>query len=363
MSTQRPLIIVDAHLDIAYNHVVHQRDFRQPALKTRQMEDNRPERLKDRGLATVGLPDVLLGRIGVAFGTLFAEPANSPYLQTGQISYQNAAQAYQIAMTQLDYYHRLADHDNRIILIKTQADLKRVLASWTEDKQVGEHKLGLMISMEGSDPVIEPKQVEEWYERGVRAIGLAWINTRYAGGTGFPGPLTRLGYELLGTMGDLKMILDLSHIAEKAYYEAIDEYVGPIIASHSNPRRFYESDRNLSDDMIRRLAERDGVIGAVMLNKFINGSWQRTDPRDKVRIEHLVDIIDYVCQLVGDAKHVGIGSDMDGGFGAESIPYPMNTITDEWMLKDLLAKRYDADDVQAILGGNFLRILEQSLPS
>lgn len=363
MSTQHPLIIVDAHLDIAFNHVVHHRDFRRPALKTRQMEDNRPEQLKDRGLATVGLPDVLLGRIGVAFGTLFAEPANSPFIKTGQISYQNAAQAYQIAMSQMDYYHRLADQDDRVILVKTQADLKTVLASWADDKQVGEHKLGLMISMEGADPVIEPKQVEEWYERGVRAIGLAWINTRYAGGTGHPGPLTREGHELLGTMGDLNMILDLSHIAEKAYYEAVDEYVGPIIASHSNPRRFYESDRNLSDDMIRRLAERGGVIGAVMLNKFINGSWQRTDPRDKVRIEHLVDIIDYICQLVGDARHVGIGSDMDGGFGAESIPYPMNTITDEWMLKDLLAKRYDAADVQAILGGNFLRILEQSLPS
>jgi membrane dipeptidase len=362
MSAQHPLIILDAHLDIAFNHVVHGRDFRQPALKIRQMEDNRPEKLKDRGLATVGLPDVLLGRVGVAFGTLFVEPAASPYLAPGQTGYQNTAQAYNQAMAQLDYYHRLVDDDGRVILIQTQADLKMVLASWADDKQVGDHKLGIVVSMEGADPVVEPKQVEEWYERGVRAIGLAWTETRYAAGTGRPGPLTRLGHELLGTMGDLNMILDLSHLAEKAYYEALDEYQGVIIASHSNPRRFYESDRNLSDDMIRRLAERDGVIGVALFNKFINGNWTRTDPRDKVRLEHVIEIIDYICQLTGSARHVGIGSDMDGGFGVESIPYPMNTITDEWLLKDLLLKRYDPEDVQAILSGNFLRVLEQSLP-
>lgn len=362
MSSQHPLIVVDAHLDIAFNKVVHRRDFRLPALKIRQVEDNRPERLKDRGLATVGLPDVLLGRVGVVFATLFAEPATSPFLTPGQSGYQDAAQAYQQAQAQLDYYRWLTEHDGRVLLIQTQSDLKMVLASWTEDKQVGEHKLGLVISMEGADPIIEPKQVEEWYERGLRAVGLAWKDTRYAGGTGRPGPLTRLGYDLLGTMGGLNMTLDLSHSAEKAFYQAVGEYSGPIIASHSNPRRFYDSDRNLSDDMIRRLAERDGVIGVALFNKFIDGNWQRTDPRDKVRIEHVADIIDYICQLTGSAGHVGIGSDMDGGFGAESIPYPMNTITDEWLFKDLLLKRYASADVQAILGGNLLRILERCLP-
>jgi membrane dipeptidase len=119
----------------------------------------------------------------------------------------------------------------------------------------------------------------------------------------------------------------------------------------------------LSDEMIRRLAERDGVIGVVLYNRFIQRDWQPNDRKDVVTVEHVVAIIDYICQLTGSARHVGIGSDMDGGFGAEAIPYPMNTTSDLWLLKDALFHRgYAPEDVQAILSGNFLRAVTRGLP-
>src|SRR5690606_37843548 len=135
--------------------------------------------------------------------------------------------AHQHAMRQIDYYKRLADEDSRVILIREKSDLKNVLASWAEGTDIADHKLGIVVLMEGADPVIVPEQINEWYEHGVRLVGPAWSETRYAGGTGKPGPLTSLGFELLDQMANLGMILDLSHLAEEAYYQALGHYQGP----------------------------------------------------------------------------------------------------------------------------------------
>src|SRR5690606_20183539 len=141
---------------------------------------------------------------------------------------------------------------------------------------------GLVVLMENADPVLEPEQFEEWYERGVRIVGPAWQATRYAGGTGQPGPLTKLGFELLDIMAGLNVMLDLSHLAEQACLQAIDHYEDVIIASHSNPRKFRDSDRHLSDNTIRLLAERDGVMGIVPYNRFLSNTWQYGDPKKDV---------------------------------------------------------------------------------
>lgn len=361
-NTSLPQIILDAHQDIAFNFVEEGRDFRLAALKKRSLEDNSPQSVRMRGLVTQGLPDSLLGRVGIIFGTLYVNPAWSKF-PTKYVSYETPQQAHQHAMRQIDYYKRLADEDSRVILIREKSDLKNVLASWAEGTDIADHKLGIVVLMEGADPVIVPEQINEWYEHGVRLVGPAWSETRYAGGTGKPGPLTSLGFELLDQMANLGMILDLSHLAEEAYYQALDHYQGPILASHSNPRHFVQTDRMLSDDMIRGLAERDGVIGVVPFNHFMNPNWASSDPKTSVTIEHLIDLIDYICQLTGTTRHVGIGSDWDGGFGSESIPHPFDTVADLWLLNDGLRKRgFSPSDTQAILCGNFLRILEQGLP-
>lgn len=216
--------------------------------------------------------------------------------------------------------------------------------------------------MENADPILEPRQFEYWYEHGVRIVGPAWRATRYSGGTGEPGRLTKLGHELLEVMRHFNAILDLSHMAEAAYFEALDRYDGVIIASHSNPRYFCNTDRHLSDVMIRRLAERDGVMGIVPYNLFLSDHWQPRAGKTVIGFERVVDAIDYVCQLLGDTRHVGIGTDFDGGFGAESTPDGCDTVADLWGLRTILSARgYSDADIVAILGGNMLRQLQMSL--
>jgi len=316
-----PFVVVDAHEDIAHNTVTYRRDFTLSARAKRRLEAN-TDIPKLTGSATIGLPDALLGRVAIIFGTLFVAPAwaNQVMGISGEVVYETPAQAYRLGLDQIDVYHRLADENERIMLVRTQAELAAVLATWAEGVDFEKHKVGIVLLMEGADPIPEPKAFEEWYERGVRIVGPAWSETRYSGGTQRPGPLTGLGRELLEVMESFNAILDLSHLAEEAYFEALDRYGGHIIASHSNPRRFRNTDRHLSDDMIRRLAERDGVIGAVPYNAFLSNTWTKNDSKSRVPLETLVAAIDTICQLTGSARHVGIGSDFDGGFGVEKKP-------------------------------------------
>jgi membrane dipeptidase len=356
---QAPMIVVDAHEDIAFNALSYGRDYRRSALKTRELEAGmlRPG-------ATLGLPESIAGRVALVFSTIFVEPQNSSLL-SGEVhlpTYSTAAEAYALGMKQLDYYHRLADESPRISLVQTKADLNSVLATWEEGKSIVDRRQGLVVLMEGADPILEPKQFEEWYERGVRIVGLAWEETRYSAGTGKPGRISPLGRELLEAMASFNAILDLSHMAEEAFLEAVDLYDGILIASHSNPRKFRNTDRHLSDDMIRKLAERNGVMGVVLYNRFLSDKWERTDPKHTIRLSIVADAIDHICQITGSAAHVGIGSDFDGGFGVEQIPYEIDTVGDLLKIGDVLRERgYSAEDIEAVLSGNMLRKLKEAL--
>jgi membrane dipeptidase len=359
-----PQIIVDAHEDIAYNTLNFGRDFVKSAFEKRRLEAN-SESVKVSGTATIGLPDALLGRVAIIFGTLFVEPAfaRTEMGAFGDLVYETPKEAYQQALAQLDVYQRLADENDRIKLVRTQSELAAVLKTWEDGVPFEAHRLGIVLLMESADPILEPKAFEEWYERGIRIVGPAWSETRYSGGTKRPGPLTPLGRELLEVMESFNAILDVSHMAEEAYFEALERYGGHIIASHSNPRRFRDSDRHLSDDMIRRLAERDGVMGVVPFNAFLSNDWTRTDPKSSIPISTVIAVIDHVCQVTGSARHVGIGTDFDGGFGAGQIPAEIDTVADLHKIGPLLAARgYTPEDITAILGGNFLRILRAALP-
>lgn len=351
------MIIVDAHQDIAWNTACYGRDYRTSAIQHRQDEIR-----QTWDKAMLGLPDAMLGRVALVFSTLFAEPQRANFASSTPQpapSYKDAKEAYKEASKQLDYYHRLADEDDRVVLVRHQSDLDTVLESW--DKPIGERKQGLVVLMEGADPILEPKQFEEWYERGVRIVGTSWKSTRYAGGTGEPGGLSKLGYELLEILAGYNAILDLSHMAEQAFNEAVDRYEGTMIASHSNPRKFRDSDRHLSDDMIRRLAERDGVMGVVLYNAFLSNTWTRTDKPLPLTI--VTDVIDHICQVTGSAAHVGIGSDFDGGFGADQTPEGLETIGDLILIADVLKERgYGNEDIDGIMGGNFIRQLRKVLP-
>jgi len=351
------MFIVDAHEDIAWNALVLGRDVCRSAPETRRLEEGTdvPQR---HGLCMVGLPEWLSGGVTVVFGTIFIMPARRGFPESH--TYTTAEEAHALGSAQLDFYHRLADECDRIALIGKRTDLDGVLASWESETP----RVGVIPLMEGADPIREPAEAEAWFERGVRLVGLSWqAGSRYAGGNAVPGRLTDAGRELLAAMADLGLILDVSHLAEESFFEAVDRFEGRIVATHANPRARVPGPRQLSDEMIRRLVERDGVIGIALYNPFLRPGWTRGTPRDTVTVADVAAAVDHVCQVVGDAAHVGLGSDLDGGFGAESAPAEIDTVADlERIGPALVELGYGEDDIAAVLGGNWLRLLRAALP-
>jgi membrane dipeptidase len=348
--------IIDGHQDIAWNWIELGRDPRESALAGRQREKGSSVQAT-AGLRTTGLPEWLKGRLGVILASLFVPPEREGRPVTDRFSYKTVQEAHDHASRQMDRYWDLAEREAQVSLITARSELDGVVASWTHAD--AEPVVGLVLSMEGADPIREPAETEEWYARGLRAVGPSWAATRYAGGTGEPGPLTPLGRRLLSVMADLNMILDVSHMAERACLEAMDFYPGPVIASHSNPYRFYPTDRSLSDETIQRLAGRGGVIGIVLFNTFLMPEWKQ---KEDVTIGVVAQAIDHVAQLTGSSGTVGLGSDFDGGLGADSIPAGMDTVADLVLIADALRDRgYSQPDIELIMYGNWLRILQESL--
>jgi membrane dipeptidase len=358
-------LIVDAHQDLAWNALTFGRDYSQSARLTRQREHGSAIPAQN-GHTLLGLDEYLQGHIAVIFSTLFAAPRRRQLGEWDTLTYADARQAHHLYATQLDYYERLADEHEPFVLIRGRGDLERVLTTWEGDDLAG-RRVGLVPLMEGADAIREPQEAEWWMERGVRIIGLAWAGTRYAGGTGEPGPLTPEGRRLLDVMADLGLMLDLSHASDESCLEALDRFPGTVLASHANPRArlkdFPRPERLLTDEMIRRVAERGGVIGIVPYNRFLKSGWQPGDGKMGVTLAEVTVMIDHVCQVAGSAAHVGLGSDFDGGFGVESTPLEIDTVADLQKIGGALKERgYAEKEVAAILGLNWIELLRRGLP-
>jgi membrane dipeptidase len=356
------LLIVDAHEDIAWNVLSFGRDYTHSALCLREQEAGTPIPYRV-GSTLLGKSDWLLGHVGLIFATLFVSPAKFRRGAWDTQVYTTPQEAYRLASAQLDYYHRLVDEHAQFRLVGTRSDLEEVVSSWSDDCSLADRLIGLIPLMEGGDPILEPEQAEEWYERGVRIVGPAWEATRYAGGTHEAGGLTSAGWRLLDILASLEMILDLSHLAEESYYQAIEHYPGAVIASHSNPRRFLPTSRGLSDKMITLLAERGGITGIMPYNTFLKPGWRKGDPKGDVSLRQVVEAIDHVCQISGSVFSAGIGSDFDGGFGAEHVPAEIDSIADLARIGKLLAQiGYTSEQIACVMGNNWLRILRTALP-
>ena len=368
-------ILIDAHEDMAYNQLREGRDYRLSVAETRQ-KDAAAGRTED-GETLLGWPEYQQGQVALVFSTLFASPRrkNNPLL-TDPLEYRNPEEAHRIYWDQLDYYHRLVGESPRQFrLIQGLGDLKAHLAEWEqpvtrpedpEDRQPVGHPVGLVVLMEGADAIRTPDELSEWWDAGLRIIGLAWVGTRYSGGTGEPGPLTPEGVELLDAMAEIGFALDISHMDVQSALQAAERYPGTVIASHANPLRMMrgsDSNRFLPDPVIDLLLERDAVIGAMPYNHFLRTNWTVEDGKASIDLGVFADHIDYYCQRAGDARHVGIGSDFDGGFGRESTPLEIDTIADLQKTTAVLASRgYSQQDIEAIFHGNWLRKLEEFLP-
>jgi membrane dipeptidase len=345
-------IIVDAHQDIAWNKIALHRDFFESAMDKRAREGASPAH--GEGSALVGFPELLAGNVRVIFATIYVAQARPDRTAWGK-TYTNPEQARDQAMEQIAYYAMLA-RDPRVSLITTRADLERVLES-------KEPQVGLVILMEGADPIVAPEQTPEWFDAGVRIVGPAWSQTRYSGGTRAPGPLTELGRALMPQLERAGIILDASHMAEQSFFDALDLFGGAVIASHSNCRALVNTDRQLSDEMIRAILARDGVIGSVLYNRFLKEGWDKSARKEDVTLADVARHIQRICELAGDARHIGIGTDFDGGFGMESAPREIDTVADLQRLDDALAAAsFGDEDIANILGGNWVRLLQRALP-
>jgi membrane dipeptidase len=359
------MIVVDAHADLAWNALNFGRDYTLSAEETRSRERG-TDIPNVNGHSLLGWPNWLEGKVAVLFVTLFATPLRWKETDWPERCYSDAEEAHRLYQSNLDYYHRLVeDHPDKFTLIRSSYDLEATLAGWQQGGDA--RRIGMVLLMEGADAVREPEELEAWFEAGVRIVGPAWAGTRYAGGTGDPGPLTSEGRALLEVMDELGMILDLSHMTEEGVLEALERYEGRLIVSHSSPLARVphreKPERHMTDRMIVGVAEREGVIGTVLACHFIKDSWTPSQGREAVGLDDIVAAIDHICQLTGDAAIAALGSDFDGGFGLNKVPTGIDTVTDLRKIGDQLEERgYDEKEIQGILGENWLRVLRESLP-
>lgn len=354
------MLIIDAHLDLAWNALQWGRDQRRPVATLRRQEGGLTG--PGRGQNTVALPELRQGRVAVCFATLLARSTGT---QEPGIDYASPEQAYGAAHGQLAYYRAL-EQQGHARIITSRAELDAHLAAWQAWEAAGAEgeppPLGLIISFESADPILAPEQLAEWWRAGVRLIGPAHYGPgRYAGGTGTGLGLTPAGIALLREMERLGFILDLTHLTDPAFWEALDHFRGPVLASHNNCRALVPHQRQFSDEQLRAIIERGGVIGAAFDNWMLGPGWVRGGANPPVSLSAVVDHIDHVCQLAGNSRHAALGSDLDGGFGREQSPHDLDTIADLQCLPGLLAARgYSDDDIANIMHGNWREFLNSN---
>jgi membrane dipeptidase len=354
------MLIFDAHLDLAWNGVEWNRNLELPVAEIRKFEQQFEGVVP--GDCTVSYPELTRGDIGVVIATLLSRKHHKDKPLT---FYQTEEAAHAASRGQLAYYRTLV---NKGVLrpLRDAAALTAHVAEWKAAIAAGSGRppIGYILSMEGAWPILSPGEVQEWYELGLQILGPAHYGpNKYCYGTGSEGGFSAEGRELLKAMSRVGMLMDATHLADQSFWDAMEVYDGPVLASHHNCRSLVPGDRQLNDDQIKALIERGSVIGAAFDNWMLKPGWKKyeTSP-DSVSMEQVADHIDHVCQLAGNTRHSGIGTDLDGGFGKEQSPGDMDTIADIQKLAGILERRgYSAGDIEGIMHGNFVRFFEQAL--
>ena len=361
------MLIFDGHLDLALNALQGNRDLIRSAYTTRVAEFG--ERGKGRAQGTVGFPEMRVGRVALSFVTLLARSTGET---VHHVDYARPTQAYGVAHGQLAYYRAL-ERQGHARVIGTRAELDAHMHAWHAWEQSGSDPdpdqappLGFIVLMESADPILEPAQLRAWWEAGLRVVGPAHFrHGRYAGGTATESGLTDLGRDLLREMERIGMLLDLTHLSDASFWEALDLYGGPVLASHTNCRALVPNQRHFDDAQLRAIVERDGVVGVLLgCSDLVPGWVVGARHNGHVTLDRLVDHIDHICSLAGSAHHVAIGSDLDGGVGRDEFPRDLDTIADLQRIAPLLAARgYAPADIEAIMHGNWLRSLRTAWPA
>jgi membrane dipeptidase len=358
------MLIFDAHLDLAINALEWNRDLTRPLAEIRQREAHLHDK-PGRGRGTVCLPEMRRARIAVCVATQLARLEHDAYSPV--FGWGSPAQAWAVTQGQLAWY-RAMEEAGEMVSIRDAATLKCHLAKWRDADEATAARLpvGYLLSLEGADSIISLTHLERAWADGLRAIGPAHYGPGvYAQGTSTEGPFPARGLELLREADRLGLILDVTHLSDECFWQALDIFQGPVWASHHNARALVPHQRQLSDDMFRALVARGAVVGLSLDAWMITPGWERgkTTPQSaNLRLEKLVEHLDHYCQIAGSARHVGLGSDLDGAFGTEQTPLDLDSIVDLQRLPELLRGRgYAEEDISGVMHGNFLRFLRHAL--
>jgi membrane dipeptidase len=354
--------IIDGHLDLSMNAIEWNRDLSQPLDVIRAREANMRDR-PDRGKGTVCLPELRKGRIGLVVATQLARvsPKGNPSLA----AWSSPQQAWAMTQAQLAWYKEM-EALGEMVPIRNLPELGAHLELWNRtDLPDAAKPIGYILSLEGADSLVEVSYLERAWNYGLRAIGLSHFGPgRYAGGTKSTDGISAKGFELLREIERLNLILDVTHLTDQAFDEAIRVFNGPIWASHHNVRKIVPNQRQLADEQIRMLVEKNAVIGGMldcwaMDIRFIDAvsdPWQLD-----IKLEKLIDHWDHICQIAGSSRHIAIGSDLDGIFGTEQTPWDMDSVADLQKLEALLTQRgYTTHDIDNIFHQNWLRFLRKA---
>lgn len=351
--------IFDAHLDLSMNAMEWNRDLRLTVQELRDREKGMSD-LPDRGNGTVAFPELVKGNIGIVVATQIARYVNEGSLLPG---WKSQEQAWAQTQGQLEWY-RTMENQGYLSQITDVDSLAKHLKAW-EDHESGNQGIGYMLSLEGADSIVDLSYLEKSYESGLRALGPAHYGPGvYAFGTDSEGGLGEKGRELIRKMDELGIILDVTHLCDVSFWEAVEIFKGPLWASHNNCRALVNHNRQFSDDQIKVIIEREGVIGAAFDAWMLYPGWIRgeTTPQSSgVTLETVVNHIDHICQLAGNANHVGIGTDLDGAFGKEQSPSDLETIADLQKLPVIFhARGYSESDISNILSENWINFLRRA---
>ena len=351
------MFIFDAHLDLSMNAMEWNRDLRNNVNLLRQLEQGMDDK-PDRGRATVSFPDLRKGNIGIVVATQIARFVKPDSLIPGWNSPQ---QAWAQTQAQVAWY-KCMEEEGEIVAITDRASLQKHVALWNDGTPNDDKPIGYILSLEGADSIVDISYLEKAHNYGLRAIGPAHYGPgRYANGTDATGKMDKKGIELLKEMERLNIILDATHLCDDAFWQALDHYNGPVWASHNNCRTLVNHNRQYDDEQIKELIARGAVIGGALDAWMLVPDWKRgvSTPLDmQCNLETVFKHMDHICQLAGNALHVGVGSDLDGAFGTEQCPYDLDTIADLQKLVSVFRDHgYSENDLKNIFHQNWINFL------
>ena len=349
------MLIVDSHIDTAHNAIEWNRDLLQSIARIRESEAGMSQ--KGRGLGMVNYQEQRRGDIGLFFVTVACRIASMGKRFSGV---RNQDIAYAKCRGELAYY-RLMESKGVLRQIRDRQGLEVHLKDWERDPRSA--PLGFVLTMEGADGIVSPEQVPEWWDEGLRVVSLCHYGvSSYSHGTQAPGGLTPRGRPLLKALEAAGMLLDLTHLADQAFWEVLDGFGGRVLATHNCCRVLCDHDRQFEDSQIRAIVERSGVIGVALDDWMLSPLWDhQAIDNSGISLETVADHMDHICQVAGNCNHVGIGTDLDGGYGKEQAPCDMDTIADLQHIPEILLKRGYADaDVAKVMHGNWIAFLRSS---